>query len=100
MMEAWALWDAPQLRRYSRWLILAAAGALFLERAGKIEVGYTLTISYVLIVLASITKAPAVLRGWRILPSWTTFAAAALWAAYLVALLLGHQAELAGLSRA
>ena len=100
MREAWALWDAPQLRRWSRWLILAAAGALFLERAGTIEVGYTLTISYVLIVFASITNAPAVLRGWRILPSWTTCAAAALFAAYLVALLLGHQAELAGLSRA
>lgn len=100
MREAWALWDAPQLRRWSRWLILAAAGALFLERAGTIEVGYTLTISYVLIVFASMINAPAVLRGWRILPSWTSCAAAALLAAYIVALLLGHQIQVAGLGRA
>ena len=98
--EAWALWDAPQLRRWSRWLILAAAAALFLERAGTIEVGYTLTISYVLIVLASMINAPTVLRGWRILPSWISCVAAALLAVYIVALLLGHQTEVAGLSRA
>jgi hypothetical protein len=98
--EIWALWDAPRLRRWSRWLILTAAAALFLERAGTIEVGYTLTISYVLIVLASVINAPAVLRGWRILPPWLSYTAAALLTVYIVALLFGHQTEVAGLSRA
>ena len=98
--ETWTLWSNPQLQRWGRWLTIGATGALFLERAATLEVGYTLTVSYVLIVVASVLSAPAILRGWRILPRWSVFCAAALLATYVLALALGHQTDLAGLSRA
>ncbi len=79
---------------------MAGAATLFLQNAATVEVGFTVRISYVLLLLALVVGAPWAWQGWRALPWWLGTSAAALLLVYVLATLFGDQAVLAGAGRA
>lgn len=92
-------WARPRLRDLTGWLIVAAAVTLFLDSAATIEVGFTVRISYVLLVAANVVGFPWILRGWARLPFSVRASAAALVVVYLLAAIFGHHVVRAGIAR-
>jgi len=82
-------WDAPLPRALADWLLLAATFLLPLSAAGTIELGFTITISYVLGGVAAVVGFPSVIRGSLRLPRWLLCAAFGLLAVYAIGVVMG-----------
>jgi O-Antigen ligase len=94
------VWVGPRAEHVTRCLTLAGAALLFLEAAGTIQLVYTIRPAYLLLMVACVSGAPWVWRGWRSLPSSLRWAAFALLLAYTVSAVLGSNEVLVGQARA
>lgn len=85
----WALWSRPRLVVVVRTLACAAAAALFLNAAGTLDAGFTVTPSYALLALAVVLGLPSVVRGWLSLPRRGLLTAGVLAAIYAAGVIFG-----------
>jgi hypothetical protein len=88
------VWRSPGAVRLAEGLVVAGSGALFLDSAGTVQVGYTVRPSYALFAAAIFVGAPLVWRGWRGVPGWVRGAATGIVVAYVLAAILGDYAVL------
>jgi O-Antigen ligase len=94
-------WDSLSAASTARILLLLALSVSFLSAAGTLEVGFTVAPSYLLCLGAVAAGLPSVWRGWRLLPDWLGWLAAALLVSYMIAAVVGHPHQLpSGGSRA
>lgn len=90
-----ATWDDPRLRRLSARLVLCSLLLLPLSAAATIDVGFTLTLSYLLAVCAVAVGLPSVVSGVLRLPRPLVFAGAALLLVYILGVIFGSDLGLA-----
>jgi len=98
--SAWRSWAAHTPRGLCIWLVTAACALLFLDAAGTLEIVYTVTPSYVLLMVACIVGVPIVFSGWRTLPAEVRLFAGMLLGVYAVSGLLADDVVLESQSRA
>lgn len=96
---AWQYWSGPALARISRVLVITAAGLLFLQAAGTIDIVFTLRPSQILVTAALVLGLPCAWQGWRSLPRGLGIAASVLLTVYAVAMAFGEEATVAGQAR-
>src|SRR4051812_28197656 len=83
----------------ARILVLAAAVLLVLDSAGTLQVGVTLTMSYLCLAAACVVGWAAVIEGWRCMPRWLQGAASGLVLIYVISTVTGDQQLLVSSTR-
>lgn len=97
--RGWRLWSRERHQRLARRLVICAAGALFLESAATIQLGYTLRLSQVLLCLALVIALPTWWGGFCLLPRNVRISAIFLVGAYALSTLLSDNRTISELSR-
>jgi len=85
---------------WGRRALVAAGCLLVLDSAATLHLGYTLTLSYLLIAIACVIGAPKLVRCWSAQPPVVQTLAAALLAVYVLAAVTGQPETLATSQRA
>lgn len=89
---SWSLlgaWDRPRVRGAADRLMMLSALLLPLSAAATVDVGFTLTLSYLAALAAVVLGAPSVIRGGLRLPRAVVAAAAAVLVLYAVGVVAG-----------
>jgi len=94
------LWLSPSTASWARRAIAASGCLLVLDSAGTLHFGYTLTLSYLLIIIGCLLGAPELARRWGVQPALLRALAVSLFVVYVLAAIAGDPTTLATSQRA